>query len=40
MNSSSNKRDTNLKPENQEKILSTVKRYSVDESQNKLREIL
>ena len=40
MSFSLNKRDTNLEPENQEKILSIIKRYFVNESQNKLKEIL
>ena len=40
MSSSLNERDTNSELGNQEKILSTVKRYSADESQDKLKEIL
>ena len=40
MNFLLNKRDTNSKYKNQEKILSTIKRYSINKSQNKLKEIL
>ena len=40
MNSSLNKRDTNSESENQEKILSTVKRYFTNENRDKLKEIL
>ena len=40
MSSSSNGRDTNSEPGNQEKILPTVRRYSADESQDRLKEIL
>ena len=40
MSSSSNGKDTNSEHENQEKILPTVKRYSADGSQDRLKEIL
>ena len=40
MNFSLNKKNTNLRPKNREKILLTIKRYFVDEDQNKLKEIL
>ena len=37
---SSNKRNISLKHKSQEKILSTVKKYLVNENQDKLKEIL
>ena len=40
MSSSLNKKNTNLEPRNQEKILSTIKRYFVNKSQDRLKEIL
>ena len=40
MNFSLNKKNTNLKLESQERILLTIKKYSVDENQNKLKKIL
>ena len=38
--SSSNERDTNSERKNQKKILLIVKKYSVNEDQNELEEIL
>ena len=38
--SSLNKKNTNLEPRNQEKILLIIKRYFVNESQDRLKKIL
>ena len=40
MSFSLNKKNTNSEYKNQEKILSTVRKYFVNKSQNKLKEIL